>query len=153
MRKKNLVNLYRNQLLLGKQSRKSPEYAMESFHESTIIKRNQVAHIKGGHEILVRIDNPILMKLHYAFQTYTKLNFVIDYLRGGELFFHLKKAKRFSISRTRLYAAEIMLGIGHLHEEKISYRDLKPENILLDEYGRVCLTSFGLRRSTFFKQR
>ena len=51
------------------------------------------------------------------------------------------------MSRTRLYAAEIMLGIGHLHEEKISYRDLKPENILLDEYGRVCLTNFDLSKN------
>lgn len=50
------------------------------------------------------------MKLHYTFQNATKLYFVMDYLNGGELFFHLRKVRRFDVKRARFYAAEIALG-------------------------------------------
>lgn len=41
----------------------------------------------------------------------------------------------FEERRVQFYAAEITLGLQHLHREHILYRDLKPENILLDDYG------------------
>jgi len=70
----------------------------------------------------------------------------MDYLTGGELFFHLKNERRFNESRSRMYTAEIALGLGHLHSKNIIYRDLKPENILLDNTGHVRLTDFGLSK-------
>lgn len=40
----------------------------------------------------------------------------------------------------RVYAAEIVSAVSHLHANGIMHRDLKPENILLDADGHV---SFG----------
>lgn len=37
----------------------------------------------------------------------------------------------------RMYAAEIVLALAHLHKNGIIHRDLKPENILLDADGYV----------------
>lgn len=65
---------------------------------------------------------------------------------GGELFFHLRKNKKFSEERTRYYAAELICALEYLHSKSIIYRDLKPENILLDENGHVKLTDFGLSK-------
>ena len=70
--------------------------------------------------------------------------FVLDYVNGGELFFHLQQEKRFPVPRARFYAAEITSAIGFLHNLNVVYRDLKPENILLDSDGHVVLTDFGL---------
>ena len=42
-------------------------------------------------DILEKIDSPFIVKLQYAFQTPTKLYFVMDFLNGGELFYHLRK--------------------------------------------------------------
>lgn len=55
----------------------------------------------------------------------------------GDLKFHLYTLSPggFDERRTQFYAAEISLGLQHLHRERILYRDLKPENILLDDYG------------------
>lgn len=55
----------------------------------------------------------------------------MDFLNGGELFYHLRKEKKFTEERTKLYAAEIILALECLHKHNIIYRDLKPENILL----------------------
>jgi len=72
------------------------------------------------------------------------LYMVMDYVCGGELFFHLCESKRFTEERARFYAAEILLALEYVHSLKIVYRDLKPENLLLDMNGHVCLTDFGM---------
>lgn len=70
----------------------------------------------------------------------------MDFLRGGDLYLHLRAARRFSEERTKFYAAEIALALEYLHRKDIIYRDLKPENILLDDEGHICLTDFGLSK-------
>ena len=81
---------------------------------------------------------------------------MLDYCPGGELFYHLGKARKFSEERSRFYAAEITLALEHLHKMGIVYRcahplsltrsDLKPENVLLTEEGHVRLTDFRLSK-------
>ena len=133
-------------MLVTKKGNDQKVYAMKILRKEAIIQRNQVEHTRAERQILEAIDHPFLMKLHYAFQTKTKLYIVMDYLTGGELFFHLKNERRFNEKRSQLYTAEIALGLGHLHSKNIIYRDLKPENILLDNTGHVRLTDFGLSK-------
>jgi len=68
-------------------------------------------------------------------------------MRGGELFFHLKKSYKFSEKRARFFIAELILGIEFLHQNGCVYRDLKPENVLLDEKGHIKLADFGLSKT------
>mmetsp|Transcript_28736 Transcript_28736/g.13303 ORF Transcript_28736/g.13303 Transcript_28736/m.13303 type:complete len:126 (+) Transcript_28736:786-1163(+) len=70
----------------------------------------------------------------------------MTYMRGGELFFHLKEANRFPEERAKFYAACIAMGLGYLHSMDIIYRDLKPENVLLDDLGYASLTDFGMAK-------
>jgi serine/threonine protein kinase len=94
--------------------------------------------------LLRNVTHPFLVGLHYSFQTSTKLYFVLDYVNGGELFFHLQRERIFEEPRARFYAAEITSALGYLHDMNIVYRDLKPENILIDKDGHIILTDFGL---------
>jgi len=121
-------------------------YAMKVLRKETIIQRKQVAHTRAEKAILQMIQHPFIVTLHYAFQTEEKLYMVLDYINGGELFFHLKKEGRFNENRVRFYAAEITCALCHLHSYDIVYRDLKPENILLDSEGHICITDFGLSK-------
>lgn len=63
--------------------------------------------------------------LKYSFQTHDRLCFVMEYVNGGELFFHLSRERVFSEERTRFYGAEITMAIGYLHQLGVIYRDLK----------------------------
>jgi len=121
-------------------------YAMKILRKKQILAKNQIEHTKAERKILQALQHPFLMKLRFAFQTDAKLYFVLDYYRGGELFFHLKKRKRFTEGEARIFVAEVALALGHLHSLDIIYRDLKPENILLHHSGHICLTDFGLSK-------
>merc|ERR1712137_696036 len=121
-------------------------YAMKVLRKEAIIARKQVDHTRAEKAILQKVSHPFIVKLNYAFQTEDKLYMVLDYINGGELFFHLKKEGKFSEERVQLYTAEIALALSHLHSLGIVYRDLKPENILVDNNGHICITDFGLSK-------
>lgn len=106
-------------------------YAMKVMRKDAIIAKNQVTHTRDEKNILQKIQHPFIVKLNYAFQTKDKLYMILDYVNGGELFYHLKKNGKFPEDRVRMYAAEISSALLHLHSHGIIYRDLKPENILL----------------------
>jgi len=121
-------------------------YAMKVLNKKTIIERNELAHTQAEKNILQKLVHPFLVNLVYAFQTEDKLYFIMDYINGGELFFHLQKEEKFSDDRVRFYCAEIICGLEYLHFKGVLYRDLKPENILLTEDGHICMTDFGISK-------
>jgi len=99
-----------------------------------------------------RFTTPSSVNLNFSFQTEDKLYFILDYINGGELFFHLQKDKKFSEERVIFYGAEILLALEHLHSNGIIYRDLKPENLLLTNEGHIVLTDFGLCKEGILKE-
>lgn len=121
-------------------------YAVKVLKKKHVLKRKQLRHAKTERSVLGYLDHPFVVKLHYAFQTRDKLHFVLDFLPGGELFFHLGRSGRFKEDLGRFYTAEIALALGHLHSHRVVYRDLKPENILLDAEGHIKLADFGLSK-------
>ena len=55
----------------------------------------------------------------------------MEYVNGGELFYHLSKVRVFPEERARFYGAEIISALGYLHENNIVYRDLKVESTIV----------------------
>ena len=102
--------------------------------------------MKSERDILTAISCPFVVSLHFAFQTDTKLFLVMDYLGGGELFFHLRRRGLIMESEAQFYFGEMVLAIEFLHSVNIIHRDLKPENVLLTSDGHICITDFGLAK-------
>lgn len=128
-------------VLLARDRKELRVYAVKVLQKKMIIKRNEENHIMCERNVLLKsLNHPFLVNLHYSFQTREKLYFILEYVNGGELYFHLQKEKYFSEPRARFYAAEITSALGYLHANCIVYRDLKPENILLDSEGHIILT-------------
>uniref|UniRef100_A0A671F233 Serum/glucocorticoid regulated kinase family member 3 n=1 Tax=Rhinolophus ferrumequinum TaxID=59479 RepID=A0A671F233_RHIFE len=132
-------------VLLAKRKLDGKFYAVKVLQKKVVLNRKEQKHIMAERNVLLKnVKHPFLVGLHYSFQTTEKLYFVLDFVNGGELFFHLQRERSFPEHRARFYAAEIASALGYLHSIKIVYRDLKPENILLDSIGHVVLTDFGL---------
>lgn len=50
---------------------------------------------------------------------------------GGDLHYHLSQHGVFSEKEMRFYAAEIILGLEHMHNRFVVYRDLKVDSLIL----------------------
>lgn len=122
-------------------------YAMKSIRKDVMIENDQIESAKMEKQILLNNEHPFLVKMSYVFQTEQKVYFVMNFIRGGELFTHLNNEKRFSEDKARFYAIQIMLAIGYLHKMNVIYRDIKPENILMNEDGYLFLADFGLAKT------
>lgn len=70
-------------------------------------------------------DCPFIVCMTYAFQTPDKLCFILDLMNGGDLHYHLSQHGVFSEQEMRFYAAEVILGLEHMHKRFVVYRDLK----------------------------
>ncbi|KAI8973189.1 kinase-like domain-containing protein [Mycotypha africana] len=121
-------------------------YAMKVLRKANIVKLRQVEHINSERQVLSELNFPFIVKLYLTFQDHLDLFMLQEYVMGGELFRHLRKASKFDNDTARFYAAQIILAIEYLHSKDIVYRDLKPENILLDHQGYIKITDFGFAK-------
>lgn len=119
---------------------------MKVLKKREITERSEENHIISERQILENCKSPFIVQLKYAFQTPRKLYMVMEFMAGGELFFHLSKLRRFNEEIARFYISEVIIGLEYLHKQDIIYRDLKPENILLGLDGHIKLTDFGLSK-------
>ncbi|KAJ3383242.1 cAMP-dependent protein kinase [Entophlyctis sp. JEL0112] len=120
-------------------------FAMKMLKKAEVVRLKQVEHINSEKQILAEIDFPFVVNLLSCIDD-RNVYMLLEYVVGGELFSHLRRAGRFSNDMTRFYAAEIVLAIEYLHERDIIYRDLKPENLLLDHFGHIKITDFGFAK-------
>ncbi|KRY07197.1 cAMP-dependent protein kinase catalytic subunit alpha [Trichinella patagoniensis] len=78
-------------------------------------------------KILQMAQFPFIVDFYGSFKSNSNLFFMLEFVKGGDLFMHLRKMNRF-------------------RENDIIYRDLKPENILLDQHGYCKLADFGMSK-------
>lgn len=122
-------------------------FAIKTIHKSRLIQSNKVTTVISERNILAKANHPFIVNLKFAFQTPSKFYLGLEYVPGGELFYHMQKMGSIRLDDCRIYIAEIALALDHLHSLGVIYRDLKPENVLLDAEGHIKLTDFGLSKN------
>ncbi|XP_052766750.1 RAC serine/threonine-protein kinase-like isoform X2 [Mya arenaria] len=137
-------------VILCKEKSTNHLYAIKILKKAVIIQKDEVAHTLTENRVLQTTKHPFLTQLKYSFQTPDRLCFVMEYVNGGELFFHLSRERVFAEERTKFYGAEIISALGYLHENNIVYRDLKLENLLLDKDGHIKIADFGLCKEEMY---
>ena len=121
-------------------------YAMKIMRKNIILEHDQVTHTLLEKKILQNLNYQFLVGMPFCFQTQERLYFVMNFIRGGELFNHLHNCKYFPEEEAKFYSAIIGLALEYLHTHGIVYRDIKPDNILIDEDGYLKLADFGMAK-------
>ncbi|KAK1382170.1 Non-specific serine/threonine protein kinase [Heracleum sosnowskyi] len=117
--------------------------AIKVIDKEKILKSGLIAHIKREISILRRVRHPNIVQLFEVMATKTKIFFVMEYVRGGELFSKVAKG-RLKEENARKYFQQLISAVGFCHSRGVFHRDLKPENILLDDNSDVKVSDFGL---------
>lgn len=123
-------------------------YALKSLNKRQLIATYQVEATVTERDILRgAVGHPFIVRLHAAFTSEYHLHFILDYHAGGDLQARLSESRTLPPSDVALYAAELALALGFLHDAcGVIYRDIKPDNVLLDATGHSVLADFGLSK-------
>ncbi|XP_077863770.1 protein kinase C iota type-like [Saccoglossus kowalevskii] len=120
-------------------------YAMKVIKKELVTDDEDIDWVQTEKHVFETASNhPFLVGLHSCFQTPSRLFFVIEFVNGGDLMFHMQRQRRLPEEHARFYASEISLALNFLHEKGIIYRDLKLDNVLLDSEGHIKLTDYGM---------
>jgi len=121
-------------------------YAVKFMKKQEIIKLKQVDHINNEKNLMGQLKNPFIVNM----MGYTKddrfVYIVMETINGGELFTHLRRARKFSDEQSKFYGAQTAAAFAYIHSKNIIHRDLKPENLLMCQNGYQKLTDFGFAK-------
>jgi len=121
-------------------------YAVKFMKKHEIIKLKQVDHINNEKRLMSQISYPFIVNMVGYSKDSHFIYIIMECITGGELFTHLRRARKFSDEQSKFYAAQVGSAFAHIHSKNIIHRDLKPENILLCPNGYSKLTDFGFAK-------
>lgn len=119
-------------------------YAMKCINKKLVKDKGALDNILEERNVLSMLKSRFVTNLKYALQDEENLYLVMDLMIGGDLKFHLANVGRFTEERARFCAAEVLLGLEHIHHASVIYRDVKLENVLLDHNGHCRISDLGL---------
>ena len=132
---------------LVKSSKNKFFYAIKNISCKQILHSNLEDNLDLEKSILLKIDHPFIVKLVKTLKDKNFVYFLMDYIKGKELFDVLRDINILTKFQVQFYSASIMLAVNYLHERKIVYRDIKPENIMVVTNGFIKLIDFGTAKS------
>ncbi|EOA15224.1 hypothetical protein CARUB_v10028618mg [Capsella rubella] len=128
---------------LARNAQTGESVAIKVIDKEKVLKSGLIAHIKREISILRRVRHPNIVQLFEVMATKSKIYFVMEYVRGGELFNKVAKG-RLKEDVARKYFQQLISAVSFCHFRGVYHRDLKPENLLLDEKGNLKVSDFGL---------
>ncbi|KAG1169309.1 hypothetical protein G6F70_003717 [Rhizopus microsporus] len=121
-------------------------YAVKVLKKRFIIDNDEIESVRSEKRIFLaanREKHPFLIGLQSCFQTESRVYFVMEYVSGGDLMWHIQR-EPFSERRAKFYACEVLLALEYFHTQGIIYRDLKLDNIMLGLDGHIKVADYGL---------
>eukprot|EP01018_Ginkgo_biloba_P006959 Gb_28012 [translate_table: standard] len=117
--------------------------AIKVMDKEKILKVGMIDQIKREISVMRIVRHPNIVQLYEVMASKAKINFVMEFVRGGELFGKVAKG-RLKEDEARKYFQQLISAVDFCHSRGVYHRDLKPENLLLDENGNLKVSDFGL---------
>ncbi|KAK7294840.1 hypothetical protein RJT34_17737 [Clitoria ternatea] len=117
--------------------------AIKVVDKEKILKVGMISQIKREISVMRIVRHPHVVELYEVMASKTKIYFVMEYAKGGELFNKVVKGK-LKVDVARRYFQQLISAVDYCHSRGVCHRDLKPENLLLDENENLKVSDFGL---------
>lgn len=125
--------------------------AVKMVDKEKILKVGLMDQIKREVSIMKLVRHPNVVELYEVMASKTKIYFVMEYAKGGELFNKIAKGKLKEEAARKIFQ-QLISAVDYFHSRGVYHRDLKPENLLLDEQGNLKVSDFGLSALTESKR-
>ena len=121
--------------------------AIKSFNKKTLNKHgDNMKKILYETNLMKKLNHPNITKILEMFEDDEYILIAMEYINGGNLFSFVKKRRKLSEKTAKFLFRQIILGIKHIHSQKIVHRDIKLENILIDLNNNIKICDFGIGR-------
>ncbi|KAK4486754.1 hypothetical protein RD792_006673 [Penstemon davidsonii] len=117
--------------------------AIKVIDKEKVLKVGLINQTKREISVMGLVKHQNILQLYEVMATKTKIYFVLEYAKGGELFHKVAKGK-LKEDIARKYFQQLICAVNFCHSRGVYHRDLKPENLLLDEDGNLKVSDFGL---------
>lgn len=117
--------------------------AIKVIDKEKVLKVGLVDQTKREISVMRLVKHPNVLQLYEVLATKTKIYFIVEYAKGGELFNKVAEG-RLHEDMARKYFQQLISAVDFCHSKGVYHRDLKPENLLLDENGVLKVADFGL---------
>jgi len=117
--------------------------AIKVMNKDQVKKQGLMDQIQREISVMHLVRHPNVVQLKEVMATKSKIFFVMEYVRGGELFAKVARG-RLKEDSARKYFQQLISAVDFCHSRGVSHRDLKPENLLLDENEDLKVSDFGL---------
>ncbi|KAM3131653.1 hypothetical protein pb186bvf_016184 [Paramecium bursaria] len=118
-------------------------YALKCISKQQIVEQHLEKHLAQEKSVLQAINFPLMMHYYRSFQDNNYIFFLVQYIRGMELFDVIREIGLLNTFDSQFYVGSLILCIEYLNKQQIIYRDIKPENIMVDEKGYIRLIDMG----------
>lgn len=108
-------------------------YAIKAMAKAQIDAEQLHKNLELERSILLKVDHPFIVKLVKTLKDNKYIFFLMEYIKGKELFDVIRDIGLLSKYQTQFYSCSLMLAIEYLHERSCVYRDIKPENVMVCE--------------------
>ncbi|KAJ6379100.1 hypothetical protein OIU76_015835 [Salix suchowensis] len=125
--------------------------AIKVLDKEKVLKAGLVNQIKREISIMRLVRHPNILQLYEVLATKSKVYFVMEYAKGGELFDKVSKG-RLKERTAQKYFQQLINAVDFCHSRGVYHRDIKPENLLLDENENLKVSDFGLSALAESKQ-
>ena len=132
---------------LVKSNKKNFFYAIKNISNKQILYNQLHKNLELERGILLRVDHPFIVKLVKTLKDEKYIYFLMNYIKGKELFDIIRDIGLLNKFQTLFYGASIMLAVRYLHQRKFVFRDIKPENVMVCENGYIKIIDFGTAKA------
>lgn len=127
----------------GRDLKTGQSVAIKVIDKEKVLKVGLIDQTKREISVMRLVNHPNIVQLYEVMASKTKIYFVMEYAKGGELFNKVAKGK-LKENVARKYFQQLISAVDFCHSRGVYHRDLKPENLLLDENGTLKVSDFGL---------